>query len=191
MKFSKGGLFHLYNKGNNRQNIFFNHENYLYFLRKIRKYIYPNCDLLSYCLLPSQFNLMIYANNQTVSLDKKGRNLLSEGVKLLLSSYAKAINVQEKRTGSLFTQNTHCKAINKSVNQAFICFKYIHQLPVILGLVDNIEDWNYSSFRDYYGIRKGTLCNKNFAVKIFNLTEDSFYLKSKEIMTKSEIKSIL
>lgn len=190
MKFTEGSLFHIYNKGNNWQEIFFKHENYLYFLRKVRKYIYPYCELLSYCLMPTHFNFMIYANSKTVSTDNKGRNLLSEGFRQLLSSYAKAINVQENRTGSLFTQNTHSKCLNKSVNQANICFRYIHQYPMISGLVSKMEDWNYSSFKDYCGFRKGTLCNKDLAFKIFNLSKDNIYSFSNEVVPKGKIKII-
>lgn len=79
MKFTEGHLFHIYNKGNNRQEIFFRDENYLYFLRKVRKYIQPYCDILSYGLMPNHFHFLIYAYSITVSKDSKDRNFLSEG----------------------------------------------------------------------------------------------------------------
>ena len=34
MQFERGQLFHIYNQGNNRQQVFFTRENYLYFLKK-------------------------------------------------------------------------------------------------------------------------------------------------------------
>ena len=36
---------------------------------------------------------------------------------------------------------------------------YIHQNPMMAGLVDKLEDWTYSSYQDYIGMRKGTLPN--------------------------------
>jgi len=47
-------------------------------------------------------------------------------------------------------------------------------------LVRKMEDWEFSSFQDYYGMRNGTLCNKNEAYNLLNIPEDisSFYKES-------------
>lgn len=37
--FISGHYYHIYNRGNNRQSIFFEPENYIYFLRGIKKYL--------------------------------------------------------------------------------------------------------------------------------------------------------
>ena len=42
------------------------------------------------------------------------------------------------------------------------------------GLVGKMEDWEYSSFRDYCGLRKGPLINKNLAFDLFNLNKNVF-----------------
>ena len=34
-----GEYYHIYNRGNNRQDVFFERENYLFFLRRVRKYL--------------------------------------------------------------------------------------------------------------------------------------------------------
>ena len=62
MQFEQGYIYHIFNQGNNRQNVFFNRENYLYFLKKIWKYIIPYCDVLAYCLMPNHFHLMVLVN---------------------------------------------------------------------------------------------------------------------------------
>ena len=51
MEFLANELYHIYNRGNNKQIIFFRPENYLYFLEKVRRYLLPYCDLLAYSLL--------------------------------------------------------------------------------------------------------------------------------------------
>lgn len=53
MRFEAGNIYHVYNRGNNQQRIFFERENYLFFLRKVRKHVLPHGDLLAYCLMPS------------------------------------------------------------------------------------------------------------------------------------------
>ncbi|MGB3513679.1 MAG: hypothetical protein WBA93_31635 [Microcoleaceae cyanobacterium] len=47
IKFETGSYYHIYNRGKNRQNIFFERENYLYFLRQMRRYLTPeNLDII-------------------------------------------------------------------------------------------------------------------------------------------------
>ena len=41
-----------------------------------------------------------------------------------------------------------------------ICFRYILHNPVRAGLVTHPADWEFSSYRDVAGIRKGSLCNQ-------------------------------
>lgn len=55
MHFEPNAIYHIYNQGNNRQQVFFREENYLYCLRKMRKYLLPYGDLLCYCLMPNHF----------------------------------------------------------------------------------------------------------------------------------------
>ena len=103
----------------------------------------------------------------------------------MLSSYTQAINNQEKRSGSLFQQNSKSKCLSfettrkDSINYALICFNYIHQNPYESALVKRIEEWEFSSFRDYIGLRNGNLCNNALARELLNLhmnTEDLYKL---------------
>jgi len=69
VQFVKGYLYHIYNQGNNKQNIFFFKENYLFFLRKIRTFILPYADILSWCLTPNHFHLMVLVNEVELVVD--------------------------------------------------------------------------------------------------------------------------
>ncbi len=177
MDFISQNTYHIYNRGNNRQTIFFTESNYVYFLQKVRKYVSPHCDLLAYVLMPNHFHFLIHANEHTEKQlpDLRiTRNVLSEGIRLLLSSYTKGINKQEQRTGNLIQQKTKSKCISdsKEINYSdygATCFYYIHQNPLRAGLVNKIEDWHYSSYRDYAGLRNGTLCNQELAKAILNI----------------------
>ena len=53
ISFLPDNYYHLYNRGNNRQAIFFEQENYLYFLRGMKKYLLPIVDIIAYCLMPT------------------------------------------------------------------------------------------------------------------------------------------
>ena len=182
MEFTAGNIYHIYNRGNDKQSIFFNDGNYIYFLQKVRKYMTPHCDILAYVLMPNHFHFMIYADNRTEERlinATISRSKLSEGIRLLLSSYTKGVNKQQSKTGNLLQQNTKSKCVFDMANvhergYASTCFHYIHQNPYKAGFVNKIEDWHYSSYRDYAGIRNGTLCNQQLAKSILEIQiEDS------------------
>ena len=222
MQFEKDNIYHVYNRGNNHQKIFFKHDNYIYFLNKIRKELIPYCDFLAYCLMPNHFHFLFHAGKAFPSDDLKSsdglkptekyqddKNLskqISNGIAIILRSYAQAINKQENRTGSLFQQKTKAKNLsninqsnvltkNYSIqrhfnNYAFLCFQYIHQNPINANLVNKLEDWHYSSFRDYSGMRNGTLCNKELAEEIVNLDKENFYTQSYMTIDERNLKLI-
>ncbi|MCK6695065.1 MAG: hypothetical protein L6Q97_23575 [Thermoanaerobaculia bacterium] len=54
-----GAIYHIYNRGNNRETIFYTDENYRYFLGKYAKYLTPVLDTYAYCLLPNHFHLAV------------------------------------------------------------------------------------------------------------------------------------
>ena len=111
---------------------------------------------------------------------------------MLLSSYTQAINKQNNTTGSLFQQNTKAKQITKgSKLYDLLCFHYIHQNPMKAKLDEKMEDWAYSSFKDYCGLRKGTLCNQEMAFRLLELDKKKFYEDSYKIIGDDDIKNIL
>ena len=130
--------------------------------------------------MPNHFHLLIHADERTemqlVDL-QISRNVLSEGVRLLLSAYTKGVNKQQERTGNLIQQNTKSKCVFDSSNTndkgyAQTCFYYVHQNPLRAGLVEKSEYWDYSSYRDYAGLRNGTLCNKQLAKELLDIRID-------------------
>ena len=177
----KEALYHIYNQGNNRDLIFFEGKNYIYFLRKVRKHLLPHLYILGYSLMPNHFHFLAFTKTH-FEYQK-----YVTGLRTLLSSYTKAINKQEKRTGSLFRQNTKFKNISNATDEYFYgqyCLHYIHQNPIRAGLVDNIEEWRFSSYPDYIEIRTGSLCNKQLATEILRLPSD---LKEFEKSTYSTV----
>jgi putative transposase len=190
MRFEAGKIFHVYNRGNNQQRIFFERENYLFFLRKVRKHVLPHGDLLAYCLMPNHFHFLIvvkpsspFPSNGFAPSDGNGEEdvdplALNLGIAVLLRSYTQAINKQYQRTGSLFQQKTKAKYLTETADYAFICFQYIHQNPLRAGLVAQLEAWEFSSFNDYAGFRAGTLCNQSLARELLDLSPTQFYQQS-------------
>ena len=188
MHLIEGEFYHIYNRGNNKQQIFFNDDNYLFFLRKIREQLSSRVDILAYCLMPNHFHLLIRANEKSItektSFGKKSMQEFAYRVGIMLSSYSQAINKQNNTTGSLFQQKTKAKILaevqnNNRISYLEECFYYIHQNPVLAGLVTDLSDWPYSSYPDYAGLRNGTLCNKDIFLIHSGMEADSLALSEK------------
>ena len=169
MHLLKDEFYHIYNRGNNQLPIFFNDDNYLFFLKKIREQLSPCSNIICYCLMPNHFHIIIQANEKSVverkSFGGKPMQEFAYRIGMLLSSYSQAINKQNKTTGSLFQQKTKAKILSEQVegiqeNYLENCFFYVHNNPFEAGLVKTLKDWAYSSYLDYIGERNGTLCDK-------------------------------
>ncbi|WP_204151964.1 transposase [Leptolyngbya sp. CCY15150] len=144
-----GHFYHIYNRGNNRQNVFFERDNYLYFLRLIRQtFVTHNIDMVAYCLMPNHYHLLVYPKSAH----------LSQSMKSLSLSYTKAINKRFGRVGALF-QGRFQRILVTHSDYLVHLIRYIHQNPVKANLVSQPEEWEFSSYLDYAGLRAGTLPN--------------------------------
>jgi putative transposase len=167
MNFEKEYLYHVYNRGNNGEKLFYSNSNYYYFIEKLEYYLLPYADVLAWCLMPNHFHLMIYIHRSSVfSLT------INQSFGKMLSSYARSINQQESRTGSLFQQHSKARCLNdntrlkpswfKTMGAAKInswnekpeypriCLEYIHMNPVVAGIVIDLKDWKWSSYHEIF-----------------------------------------
>lgn len=196
MKIEVNKVYHVFNQGNNREKIFFLPDNYAYFLRLYKKFVAQHCRLLAWCLMPNHFHFLIYTTESSVKTRQVGSlslTLLSDGFRQLQSSYAKAINEQEKRTGSLFRQKVKMKAMHDgTTDYALTAFHYIHQNPLKAGLVNRLEQWEYSSFRNYAGDGVADLINVEQAAQLLglDLTPEIFVRESYQAIKDDLIERI-
>ena len=192
MQLIEDNLYHVYNRGNNKQQVFFGEEHYIHFMKLMQKNIYPYCDILAWCLMPNHFHFLINANAKSVPIIKDGsfeRQQFSQGVKQLLSSYTKAINVEMDFTGSRFQQKTKAKEIN-TFEYASTAFNYIHQNPVQAKLVSFMEEWKYSSFNEYANDHSDGFCNKKLAFALLGIQQETFYRDACQALDDELVKKI-
>jgi putative transposase len=150
--FVKDEYYHIYNRGNSKQNIFFDDEDY----NKFIKYLYVcntqkninfrddivdnNIDAYDFdrgkslvsigawVLMPNHFH--IYLTISPMS-DIGESNAITEFMRKLSTSYVKYLNEKYNRTGGLFEGPFKAKHI-KTNEQAKYLFSYIHLNPVKL-----------------------------------------------------------
>jgi len=158
-----GQYYHVYNRGNNRENIFFEERNYRHFLRLYAKYLLPVADAYAYCLLQNHFHLLVRIKTveeqeQTLQTLRVLETLRVSGVSdavkpkkpsqefgNLFNAYAKAINKAYDRTGSLF-ENPFGRIPVTSESYLVYLVTYIHQNPQKHGFVTDFRAWPYSSY---------------------------------------------
>jgi REP element-mobilizing transposase RayT len=146
--FVAGGHYHIFSRGNNRQGVFLEPDNYVLFLRLIRKYLADPgvADVLAYCLMPNHYHLFL-----RLRVDD-----LSRAMQAMLLSYTRSFNNRFARTGSLFQGRFKAVLVQRDAHWSYLT-AYIHRNPVEAGLVPTAEAWPFSSYREYLGLRKGTL----------------------------------
>jgi len=178
--YHKNTFHHLYNRGANKALIFYERENYFYFLRKMKQYRAKfGINILAYCLMPNHFHLFV---EQT-----KEERSISMFISSLLNSYVKSINKKYERSGTLFESKTKSKQITDEAYFKWV-IKYILENPLHAGLAENINDWEFSNAKDLCALREGTLSNCNYVTSFFQSKEIMIeFLTDKKVKTSYEL----
>ena len=81
----EGYFYHIYNRGNNSEKIFFSEENYAYFLKLLTKYIFPVADIYAYCLLNNHFHILVRIKEKNeIEINKLKFSTIEKPKKFLL-----------------------------------------------------------------------------------------------------------
>ncbi|MBN1639484.1 MAG: transposase [Ignavibacteriales bacterium] len=154
----KGNIYHIYNRANGNEKLFYTEANYLYFLRQYEKYLFELLDTFAFCLLPNHFHFL-------VDVKVNDSNLISENFRKLFISYSMSINIQEKRKGNLF-QRTFKRKIIENENYFYQAVYYIHSNPAHHRIVKDFRKYKYSSYRIFLS-DKETKLSKNIVLEWF------------------------
>jgi REP element-mobilizing transposase RayT len=194
--------YHFYNRGNNRQAVFFERDNYLYFLKNIKKYLQGHVEILAYCLMPTHYHILgrvkpIQKSEVLMTSDFSATEDVQSGssqaetskqVSLAMQkfgiSYTKAINKRFSRVGSLFQGQFNGKPVKTHSHLLNLCL-YIHANPVKDGLVFLPEEWEFSNYLEWMNLRAGSLVNREFIAQNFGSSEEYKNLLMQYIKTRA------
>ncbi len=167
-----GIYYHIYNRGNNGEDLFREDRNYPYFLKLYEKYITPVADTYAYCLLKNHFHFLLrIKDNKEVDPfisreDSSQKYQFNENhfspskcFSNMFNAYSKAINKSYDRTGSLFEKHFHRIPVTEDAYLLELIF-YIHFNPQKHGLIDDFRDWRWSSYQALIGTGKTHLMRK-------------------------------
>jgi REP element-mobilizing transposase RayT len=153
--YQPGHIYHIYNRGASREIIFREEENYVFVLRKIKRYVQELAlTLIAYCLMPNHYHLLVRQDGQ----ERAG--LLPQRV---FNGYTKAYNKRYDHSGTLFQGPYRAIHLEDESHLLHLC-RYIHANPVKDGLASAPEDWPYSNYLEWTGERPGTLVDRAFPI---------------------------
>lgn len=141
---STNEYLHCFNRGVNKQQIFYDCDFYALFLSLVEKFhLKDDLQILAYCLMPNHFHFL-FRQLKAFAISKLMEKVCGE--------YAKTFNNSFQRVGHLFQRRYGVKWVWRDLDLPLLV-DYLHLNPVKGGLVLLPEEWEYSSCRDYLGMR--------------------------------------
>ena len=183
-----GNLYHIFNRGVNKSDIFFSEKDYKRLIttaihyknfthkftasstsgisdtvsEKLNKMEKPKIQIFAYCLMPNHFHLLV-------------KQLEDDGItwfmQHLINSYVHYLNVKYKRVGPLF-QGPFKNVLIDSDEQLLHVSRYIHLNPLASGLVSDLKNYSWSSYNSYIGNEKDVLSNPELILRNFKTKGD-------------------
>ncbi|WP_420640637.1 transposase [Candidatus Leptofilum sp.] len=151
-----GLYYHIYNRGNNGDTLFYEPRNYRYFLQLFGRYIHPIVETYAYCLMPNHFHFLVQirplqdwqSSLTQLQLERiqDCQPFVSHQFRNFFSTYTKAVNKAYNHTGSLFEKPFKRKVVD---NERYFTtlITYIHRNPQTHGFVDDFREWPWSSYQ--------------------------------------------
>ena len=137
--------YHVMLRGINKQQIFFDEEDYMYFTKLLDRFKQPcGYKLLAYCLMGNHVHLLI----------REGEESIGNIFRHIGSAFVYWYNLKYERTGHLFQDRFKSEPVE---NETYLLtvFRYILMNPVKAGFCQRAESYPYSSAREYLLNRAG------------------------------------
>ena len=150
-------IYHIYNRGVDKNNIFFGKSDWINFYLKMQRYFKPEyVSVLAYCLMHNHFHFLVYVHSD---------QFVSKALQPFFGSYVATINKYQKRVGPLFQGSYKSKEVDSEESLLHLS-RYIHRNPVEAGIVMKPEDWSYSSYPVYKGLRRDAFVKTDMILAI-------------------------
>lgn len=151
-------VYHVMLRGNDRQDIFYDDQDYIKFLKlmKITKEKYQ-CEIYEYCLMANHTHIIIFDS----------KDVLSKIMQSLAISYSLYFAKKYKKEGHLFQGRFSSKSVETREYLCTLC-RYIHQNPLKANIA-RTEDYKWSSYNEFLFDSK--IINPNPILSMFGQTK--------------------
>lgn len=146
--FTAQGFYHVYNRGHNKQTIFYDAKDYRRYLKRLEEYLQKHqVTLLAYCLMPNHIHLI---------LRQDGDESIDRLIHRLHTAYTMYFNKKYEKVGAVFQGRFKAKLIDTDEYLLHVS-RYIHINPVELfnsqpqgpALSSELEAYPWSSYGEY------------------------------------------
>jgi putative transposase len=133
----KNACYHIYIRGNQKQIVFRESDDFEFYLRQLKRYKRKySFRLYGYCLMPNHIHLV----GEPIIPEK-----LSKLMQCLQRSYTAYYNKKYDKVGHLWQGRFKSKLIVKD-RYLIDCIAYVEQNPVRASLVRNLKEYEFSSY---------------------------------------------
>ena len=137
----ESGIYHIILRGNGRQEIFHDDEDFIRFIETLDRYkTETKMKVHGWCLMHNHIHLLL----------EEGKEELSATMKRIGVSFVWFYNRKYDITGHLFQDRFKSEIID-SDEYLMTVIRYIHQNPIKAGLAIKPAGWKWSSCAGYYG----------------------------------------
>ncbi|RJQ37044.1 hypothetical protein C4559_04130 [Candidatus Microgenomates bacterium] len=159
--FQKDSFYHVYNRGNRKQNIFLQSRDYERFLKRTIEYKKEfGITILCFCLMPNHFHFLLRQDSEIP---------VTTFMLRLGTSYAKYFNIKYNEVGSLFQGRFKAKLI-ETEEYLLQLSGYIHRNPnEILPPTPGVElgSYQWSSYPIYLNGISDKLIDPSYLLNYF------------------------
>lgn len=167
----KGATYHVTVRGNRRNDIFRDKEDFEYYLNTIEEallyYIHYNYKVICYCLMDNHVHLMI----------KTDIEVLGKLMGRISAAYTRYFNKKYNYIGHLFQDRYYSELIENDI-QMLETSRYIHLNPVRAKMVKNPAEYIWSSYNMFIGNKKEKIIDSSFILNYFKYKDRAeLYIK--------------
>jgi len=170
-----GFFYHIYNRGNNHENVYVEERNYPFFLDLLFKHLVAVCDVYCYCLLKNHFHLIVRIKDIEDLPIKlmSDKNRLHQPFSNFFNAYTKSFNKLYFRSGSLFQKNFNkIRIMNENYLRNVVL--YVHLNPVKHGFTTEYSKYEFSSYQQIISDRPCNLMKED-VIQLFDDIENFIY----------------
>lgn len=144
-------IFHVLNRGNNRQAIFAENKDYLHYLAILKKYKEKfQFKIFAYCLMTNHIH-MILQTSRYASISKIMQSITIAHTRHYHYTYQSSGYIWQGRFRS---------PLVSSDDYLLAAMRYVEQNPLRAGIVDNLDKYPWSSFTINTTIKQDALVDK-------------------------------
>ena len=175
-----GLAHHVTQRGNNRQDVFFNAGDRALYLHLLgENAVRERLDVVAYCLMTNHVHLVVVP---------RAENSLARALGRTQGEYARQVNDAQARSGHIWQSRYYSCPLGDT--HLWAVMRYVERNPVRAGLARESGEWQWSSAPEHLGRRASGPLPLRMAKWRSNYTADEWrmYLADEELLVADQLR---